>query len=224
MNSLERWNSARSACFARLSLAEFNTGLCVITTRTPVVDIADHERTSTRRRELEQLSNDAGAKLLQALGVKGHEAELRKASDEFRGHCLALTLLGSYLAGAYDGEIRYRNEVSARLAHDERQGAHARKVMESYQSWLREGPELAVLRMLGLFDRPADEKAFGRAPTRHLSILAGQLAVFLAVRAEIRRNIPKDDSFYTKEQFQVAPKFAIMGVGNGIKKLAQAEN
>ena len=40
-----------------------------------------------------------------------------------------------------------------------RQGAHARKVMESYQSWLGEGPELSVLRMLGLFDRPADEKA-----------------------------------------------------------------
>src|SRR5262249_16062349 len=33
--------------------------------------------------------------------------------------------------------------------------------MESYQSWLGEGPELAILRMLGLFDRPADERAFG---------------------------------------------------------------
>src|SRR5437867_2655347 len=33
--------------------------------------------------------------------------------------------------------------------------------MESYQSWLGEGPELAILRMLGLFDRPADEQAFG---------------------------------------------------------------
>ena len=31
--------------------------------------------------------------------------------------------------------------------------------MESYQSWFGEGPELSVLRMLGLFDRPADEKA-----------------------------------------------------------------
>jgi hypothetical protein len=31
--------------------------------------------------------------------------------------------------------------------------------MESYQSWLGEGPELAILRMLGLFDRPADEQA-----------------------------------------------------------------
>jgi len=33
--------------------------------------------------------------------------------------------------------------------------------MESYQTWLGEGPELAVLRILGLFDRPADEKALG---------------------------------------------------------------
>jgi serine/threonine protein kinase len=77
-------------------LAAFNTGLCVITTRTRVADIADHEGSSALRRDLEQLSRDAGAKLLRALGVKGHEEELRNASDEFSGHCLALTLLGSY--------------------------------------------------------------------------------------------------------------------------------
>jgi TIR domain/NACHT domain len=78
-------------------LAAFNTGLCVITTRTPIPDIADHEGTSALRCELDQLSSDAGAELLRAHGVKGDEAELRRASDEFRGHCLALTLLGSYL-------------------------------------------------------------------------------------------------------------------------------
>ena len=76
-------------------LAAFNTGLCVITTRTPVADIADHELTSVLRRDLEQLSSDAGAKLLRALGVKGPEVELRSASNEFSGHCFALTLLGS---------------------------------------------------------------------------------------------------------------------------------
>jgi hypothetical protein len=142
-------------------LAAFNKGLCVITTRTPVADIADHEQTSALRRELDQLSSDAGAKLLRALGVKGPEAELRSATDEFRGHCLALTLLGSYLTDAYHGDIRRREEVSARLAQDLRQGTHARKVMESYQAWFGEGPELAILRMLGLFDRPADEQTFG---------------------------------------------------------------
>jgi hypothetical protein len=126
-------------------LAAFNTGLCVITTRTPIADIADHERTSALRRELEQLSSDAGAKLLRALGVKGDEAELRTASDEFAGHCLALTLLGSYLTDAHDGDIRRRKEVSERLSQDVRQGVHARKVMESYQTWFGEGPELSVL-------------------------------------------------------------------------------
>jgi hypothetical protein len=30
--------------------------------------------------------------------------------------------------------------------------------MESYQHWFGEGPELGVLRMLGLFDRPAEER------------------------------------------------------------------
>jgi Protein kinase domain/NACHT domain len=140
-------------------LAAFNTGLCVITTRTPVADIADYECSSALRLDLEQLSSDAGARLLRALGVNGHEAELRNASNEYSGHCFALTLLGSYLTDAYNGDIRRRSEVSARLAHDVRKGAHARKVMESYQTWLGEGPELAVLRTLGLFDRPADDKA-----------------------------------------------------------------
>jgi len=91
-------------------LAAFNSGLCVITTRTPVADLADHERSSALRRELEHLSSDAGAKLLRALGVKGDEEKLRAASDEVDGHCLALTLLGSFLTDAYDGDIRYHTE------------------------------------------------------------------------------------------------------------------
>jgi serine/threonine protein kinase len=142
-------------------LAGFNKGLCLITTRLPVADLADHERTSALRLDLEQLSSAAGAKLLQALGVKGHESELRSASDDFNGHCLALTLLGSYLTDAYNGDIRRRKEVSERLANDVRQGVHAQKVMESYQTWFGEGPELALLRILGLFDRPVDENVLG---------------------------------------------------------------
>ena len=52
-------------------LAAFNKGLCVVTTRMPIADIADYERTSALRRDLEQLSTDAGARLLRALDVKG---------------------------------------------------------------------------------------------------------------------------------------------------------
>jgi hypothetical protein len=61
---------------------------------------------------------------------------------EFSGHCLGLTLLGSCLTDAYNRDIRWRKEVSEHLGHDVRQGAHARKVMESYQTWFGEGPEL----------------------------------------------------------------------------------
>ena len=138
-------------------LAGFNnTGLCVVTTRMPVAEIADHERSSAPRRHLEQLSKEAGEKLLRALGVHGSSVELQTSSEEFGGHCLALTLLGSYLTDAYDGDISCRKELSQHLTRDVRQGAHARNVMKSYQLWFGEGPELSILRMLGLFDRPAE--------------------------------------------------------------------
>ena len=142
-------------------LAAFNAGLCVITTRLAVADLAQCEGSSALRRDLEHLSNVAGEQLLRALEVKGQESELRSASEEFGGHCLALTLLGSYLSDAYHGDIRRHAEVASRLAHDVRQGAHARKAMNSYQSWFGEGPELSVLLLLGLFDRPADQEAIG---------------------------------------------------------------
>src|SRR5437588_9506540 len=57
-------------------LAALNRGLCVITTRLPVADLADQEGSSAPRRELEHLSREAGARLLRALGVKGPETEL----------------------------------------------------------------------------------------------------------------------------------------------------
>ena len=42
--------------------------------------------------------------------MEGDEEKLRSASDEFSGHCLALTLLGSYLTDAYGGDIRCRKK------------------------------------------------------------------------------------------------------------------
>jgi predicted ATPase len=184
-------------------LAAFNPGLCVITTRTPVADLADREGSSALRRDLEQLSGDSGTKVLRALGVKGDEAELRSASDEFSGHCLALTLLGSYLTDAYGGDIRCRSEVSGHLAQDVRQGVHARKVMQSYQAWFGEGPELSVLRMLGLFDRPADEKALRallKSPpipglTEHLIGLSSSEWRTLLARLRRARLIAEEDLF-----------------------------
>jgi tetratricopeptide (TPR) repeat protein len=83
---------------------------------------------------------------------------LRQASVEFGGHALALTLLGSLLRDAHGGDIRARWEIGP-LMGDLRQGGHARRVMASYATWLGAGPEVAILHLLGLFDRPAPREA-----------------------------------------------------------------
>lgn len=137
-------------------LAAHNSGLCVISTRVRIADLADYEDGTVTRVELENLSPEAGAKVLVAQGVSGTQAELEQASREFGGHSLALTLLGSYLSDVYGGDITRRNEVRG-LEDDERHGRHAQRVMTSYERWFGEGPELSVLRTLGLFNRPANK-------------------------------------------------------------------
>ncbi len=135
-------------------LAAWNSGLCVITTRAAVADLADQQQTTCPRIDLEQLKPADGARLLKALDVRGDEKELLAASEEFGGHALALTLLGTFLRDVHAGEIRKRGEIGE-LKHKIEEGGHARRVMESYENWLGEGPERSILRMLGLFNRPA---------------------------------------------------------------------
>ena len=136
-------------------LAAQSPGLCVITTRVPVNDLRDFEPPIAESMDLEHLSAEAGAHLLTALGVKGSEIELKRAAVDFGGHCLALTLLGTYLTEVCDGDVRRRGQIANLVG--ERFEGHARRIMNSYEQWLGEGPEMAVLRILGLFDRPADK-------------------------------------------------------------------
>ncbi|HLL72094.1 MAG TPA: toll/interleukin-1 receptor domain-containing protein [Pyrinomonadaceae bacterium] len=139
-------------------LAASNKGLCLISTRVAVTDLNSFENSTTPRVDLEHLSPEAGAQVLRAQGVKGTQAELEQAARDFDGHSLALTLLGSYLSDVYRGDISQRTEVKD-LEEDVRYGGHALRVMASYEKWFGEGAELSVLRMLGLFNRPADKDA-----------------------------------------------------------------
>ena len=136
------------------SLARHNLGLCVIATRLPVADTHEFIGTSTLHHDLDQLSPEAGAQLLETLGVNGTSDELKQAVGEYRGHALALTLLGRYIATAYRGEIRERDKI-ARLAKEPEEGGHARRVMAAYERWFDGKPEQNILRVMGMFDRPA---------------------------------------------------------------------
>ncbi len=149
-------------------LAQNNPGLCLVTTRESVTDLKPYRDTTAPEWLLEHLSEEAGAHLLFETGVKragnapirADDKELKDAAREVGGHALTLQLLGRYLAKVHNGDVRKRDLVRFEKADAKVQGGHAFKVMAIYERWLGKGGEdtlrqLAVLRLLGLFDRPA---------------------------------------------------------------------
>ncbi|MSM38683.1 MAG: DUF4365 domain-containing protein [Geobacter sp.] len=133
-------------------LRQYNPGLLVITTRVAVEDIADVG--TVKLIDLENLSEGAGAQLLEKLGVKRSPDERKAAVREFGGHALALNLLGRFISVVYEGDIRKR-DIIGDLTEEVKHGGHARRVMASYDIWLAGTPELGILHLMGLFDRPA---------------------------------------------------------------------
>jgi hypothetical protein len=144
-----------------LTLARHNKGLCVITTRQQVRDLRSFEDTTCPRHDLGQLSLDAGVALLSGMGVQGSKASFQAVVEELRGHALTLTLLGRFIHDSQPGRhIRHWKKI---LAHGTLHGEvadHTRKVLGSYVEWLgAQSPACSLLRLLGLFDRPAEQES-----------------------------------------------------------------
>jgi hypothetical protein len=157
-------------------------GLVVLTSRQAVKDIARWRDGAALVLDLEELSDEAGAALLRDNSVWGTNAELRAAARAFGDHPLALSLLAGFIKETQFGDVRRRDHVrSSPLFADPENPRHdhARRVMESIEtelfsvalgrkptSWFarffRGRPahsensiELAIMYMVGLFDRPA---------------------------------------------------------------------
>ena len=142
-------------------LAAHNTGLCVVTTRESVANLEKYRGTTAPEWKLERLGTAAGVALLDNLEVKGSRQEKEKLVDEMDGHALTLSILGSYLRDALDGDIRRLDLVELDEADREERNGHAFRAIATYEKWLGEEKEtgarqVALLRLLGLFDRPAD--------------------------------------------------------------------
>ncbi|MCP4691297.1 MAG: toll/interleukin-1 receptor domain-containing protein [Desulfobacterales bacterium] len=142
-----------------MKLSRSNPGLCVITTRAKVKDIENFAESSLTRVPLENLTVAAGADLLKKLNVTGPSDEIQAAAEEFDGHALALNLLARYLNEVHGGDVRKRLHVP-KPSEEERDGMHARRVLEAYDIRIAGRPELNILYMLGLFDRPVSDGAF----------------------------------------------------------------
>jgi hypothetical protein len=167
------------------SLAATSQGLCVVTTRYAIPDLRAFLGKTVREEKLTRLSGEAGVALLRNLGVRGTAAEYARLVEDVRGHPLTLNLLGSYLRDAHAGDIRKRDLVKLAEADAEEQGGRAFRVMDAYVKWLEReegelrargpglqavGPvpspgggrrALAMLSLLGLFDRPATADCLG---------------------------------------------------------------
>jgi len=159
-------------------LATNSHGLCVVTTRYSIPDLRAYVGKTVEEKKLARLSTEAGVALLRSFGVKGSLRktipsshgrtlnEFEKLVEDVKGHALTLNLLGSYLRDAHGGDIRKLDLIRLSEADAEEQGGHAFHVMDAYMESLANGGKtaddqakgrraLAVLRLLGLFDRPA---------------------------------------------------------------------
>lgn len=151
-----------------------NSGLVVVTTREKVTEIQQHYGRSAIDHDLTYLSPLAGAQLLHYAGatcagaanIEPDDHELQQTSEEVRGHALTLFLIGQYLRLTEKGNIRKRDTMNLADAEHEysndatRPYGHAFKAIEAYEKWFAGGDQraqlqLSVLRLLGLFDRPA---------------------------------------------------------------------
>ncbi|MGL4399295.1 MAG: hypothetical protein ACRCXD_05475 [Luteolibacter sp.] len=151
-----------------------NGGLCIVTTREKVSELDPHYGKCAIDHELDFLPPIDGARLLHHAGatragkvqIIPEDAELQTASLEVKGHALTLFLIGQFLRLTEDGDIRHRDRMKLADADQEYQNdatrpyGHAFKAIEAYATWFAAGDaqaqrQLAILRLLGLFDRPA---------------------------------------------------------------------
>jgi tetratricopeptide (TPR) repeat protein len=158
-------------------LALHNPGLCLVTSRESVTTLAAFHDTTAPELVLENLSDEDGAKYLEAILQPGPRSNLasvastardrREISQQVRGHALTLRILGNYILRALKDIRRWReidytqadrlhktNPVDSASAY-----GHAFRTIAAYERWLAGGVDtarpLAILRMMGLFDRAA---------------------------------------------------------------------
>jgi hypothetical protein len=153
------------------ALAQRNPGLLVITSREHLPSLVGEAR-----RDLEDLARDTAVALLRQLQITGTDAELAAVCERFGCHDLSLDLVGRFLVRFHRNDIRrvdcIRDLHEADTETRDLRQRTAWRVLETYETWLARAQgaddprELALLRLTGLFDRPAgaDLLAALRAP------------------------------------------------------------
>lgn len=131
-------------------LARQSASLCLITTREPLTELG--KKAGIVERDLEQITPQAARALLRAAHIGGTDAELENLAHCFGPHALAISLLAVYLheqLGHGVDPAKELEQLSGKAPVD--------RVLAGFEKMLASSAELEALRLLGFFDRPADE-------------------------------------------------------------------
>jgi tetratricopeptide (TPR) repeat protein len=129
---------------------------CLVTSRAPLVDLM--EFTTYQHRDVDRLILTDGRALLKKLGVKGSDAELDRVVEDWDGHALTLSLLGTYLVERAGGNCTRISEIPSPIA-DEPRYERVHRVLRAYDEHLME-IERAFLMRFSAFRMAVHESAF----------------------------------------------------------------
>ncbi|MDX2481362.1 MAG: toll/interleukin-1 receptor domain-containing protein [Desulfuromusa sp.] len=139
-------------------LAKHNRGLCLITTREKIPELARYPEKS-RQENLDSISDEAGIKLLEMRGVAGSKTELIKAVKTFGNHALAINLLAEYLHQFPGHAVQKARDISD-IDILVKKGKYPRRIIQAFaEQFGKDSPEFELLSILGLFDRPVERAA-----------------------------------------------------------------
>jgi tetratricopeptide (TPR) repeat protein len=138
-------------------LAALNTGMLVLASRLPIIDIDAYVGKTCRLVPVPELSRAESIEILTSGGIQGDLPQLSRIAAEVRDHPLSLRLLSGYLQTVFTGDARLweSSGLSKAVAGE---GGNASAIMDQYAAWFDGKPELQLLQMLGLFNREATEE------------------------------------------------------------------
>ena len=164
-----------------LSLAQENQGLCLVTSREHLANIDSYP--TQREHKLDKLTLDAAIELIRHLDLIGTDTEIEAMWEALDGHALSILQLGRLLARGFGKDLRKWREIGFTKADKLHQGRSTMRVMAKYESWLLSGDkerqlELAILRLMGLFEKPMSPGCF--EALRASPAIAGLTELFTA--------------------------------------------
>ena len=137
----------------RAMAAGLGRARALVTSRYPLVDLADWTNRGYRHTSLDDLSPEAAVAVLRGWGVVGDDAALRAAAAQVGHHALSVAVLGSYLGSFAGGRIEAAQEFELdAVTGDDPRAAKLARVLAYYAQRLP-AEERELLARLSVFPR-----------------------------------------------------------------------